>query len=224
MPDLFLFYIYTSVWQQTRTVLGCCAFLVPLAWKLEKNFSLASQLNWLKMEFFTLPVLQILRAFWTSSLPLWQWSTSSLRKAFVPHDFSTAKSRAARMSYGAVWGRKNAIIISPDRHVISFAVNVTVCVPLLHFVCEWKSEEGWRSGCLGRICPCSPSPRSLELWPGQAEMVSWRRLRFGGKLPGALIKLMPFVDSLCMNASIPACQRALSQSRKPNEHWLRGLY
>lgn len=101
------------------------------------------------------------------------------------------------------------------------------CVCPSSSFCSWVKEWGrlkeWVFG-TGRICPCSPSPRSLELWPGQAEMVSWRRLRFGGKLPGALIKLMPFVDSLCMNASIPACQRALSQSRKPNEYWLQGLY
>lgn len=119
MCDLFLFYIYTSVWQQTRTVLGCCAFLVPLARKLEKNFSLASQLNRLKMKLFT-PVLQILRAFWTSSPPLW-------------------------LHQLPLWGRHLSRLIfqlpNPE-HVISFAAKV--------FFIVWKSEEGWRSGCLGR--------------------------------------------------------------------------
>lgn len=177
MPDLFLLYFYSSVWQQTRLVLRCCAFLVLLAWKLEKNSSLTSRLNWLgrlTLELFTpvFPELLYLPGFpdfLTSSHTWW----TSLRNALVPRDFSSAKSRTVQMSYGAMWVCKNVEIISPDPHVLSSAAALRVCVCLWYFVCvkEWGRVKEWVFG-TGRIWPCSSSPQSRELWLGQAKTVS----------------------------------------------------
>lgn len=50
---------------------------------------------------------------------------------------------------------------------------------------QWMVETG-------HICPCS--------------------LSFDGEMPNALIKLMLFVDFLCMDASIVACQRVVSHA------------
>lgn len=69
----------------------------------------------------------------------------------------------------------------------------------------------------GRICPCSPSRRAISSDRGQTEQSpagdgQLTYPGFDGEMPDALIKLMLFVDFLCMDASIVACQRVVSHA------------
>lgn len=228
MPDLFLFYIYTSVWQQTRMVLGCCAFLVPLPLKLEKNSGFTSRLNYLE------------DLNWNSSHRFYRSAASSElsglpRFLYALVNLSEERICAAWLfncqipsGSDVIWchvrvQKRDDNFTRPPCPALCCGVTVCVCVCVSSAVCLCVKERGrvkeWVFG-TGRIWPCSPSPQSAELWPGQAETVSWRRLRFGGKLPDALIKLMLFVDFLCMDASVPACQRALSHASLVENHAL----
>lgn len=99
--------------------------------------------------------------------------------------------------------------------------SIAMCVFSVPFVSErdWERHEvGWESGCLGQdpsvpaLRPTEPSARTGQTRRGPAGHAQLTHQGLDGEMPDALIKLMLFVDFLCMDANVAACQRVVSHA------------
>lgn len=123
-----------------------------------------------------------------------------------------AKFHAIMVRNGTIWECP-----LPGYRILPFVVTLLCFLP---FVSKRKTWGRMREcGCLGTHLSLPSVPQSHQLGLDEtrqspAEHGQQTHQGLDGEMPNALIKLMPIVDFLCMDASIAACQRVVSHASR----------
>lgn len=143
------------------------------------------------------------------------------------YDFSTVQRQIpwTMVQNGTIWERP-----LPGYHILPFVVTLLCFLPFVTKRAWERREGGWdRVGVWKTHLSLLSVPQSHRLGLDQtrqspAEHGQQTHQGLDGEMANALIKLMLFVDFLCMDASIAACQRVVSHASwvESYGHLLRG--